>query len=414
MKTIGMVVEYNPLHNGHAYHFTESKRQTGADAVVAVMSGHFLQRGEPAIVNKWARTEMALRLGVDLVLEIPFVYATQNAEQFAFGAVATLHATGVVNEICFGSESGEIAWIEELAAVLADEPIAFQQALRQGLEQGLSYPAAYGEAIQAALPGLVDDTVRSHAAEPNNILGLNYCLALHRLRSSIRPATIKRQKAGYHQMTVTDQSIASATALRKLIAEQPSGGIEAIRPYVPASTSDILRKEEAAGRFPVTWNLFYPYLQHQLLTRWPDELGAIHEMNEGIEHRLLAALPRAASFRELMETVKTKRYTWGRLQRLLLYSMFNLTRKKMNAAVNGQGPAYIRVLGFNRVGQRLLKKMKETSTLPVITRVGKNKHPMLALDVQAGSLYALAFPEHLRQKEMQREYWQPPLHFECE
>ncbi|MED4726722.1 nucleotidyltransferase [Aneurinibacillus migulanus] len=412
MKTVGIVVEYNPLHNGHTYHFTEAKRQTASEAVVAVMSGHFLQRGEPAIVNKWARAKMALHMGVDLVLEIPFIYATQNAEQFAFGSIATLHATGIVDEVCFGSESGDIAWIEKLAAILAEEPSAFQETLLKGLAQGRSYPAAYGEAIQALLPSLATDTLQGHVTEPNNILGLNYCLALHRLQSPMRPATIKRQKAGYHQETVTDQSIASATALRKLILEHANNGIHAIRPYVPQSTFEILQAEEAAGRFPLTWERFYPYLQHQLLTRWPEELATIHEMNEGIEHRILQALPRSTSFYHLMETVKTKRYTWARLQRLFLYSMLNLTRSKIAVINAKQGPAYIRVLGFNRTGKRLLKRMKETSTLPVITRVAKDKHPMLTLDVQAGALYALGLPESLRQKEMQREYWQTPLHFD--
>jgi predicted nucleotidyltransferase len=414
MKTVGIVVEYNPLHNGHAYHFAEAKRHTGAEAVVAVMSGHFLQRGEPAIVNKWARTEMALRLGVDLVLEIPLVYATQSAEQFAFGSIATLHATGIVDEICFGSESGDITWIQELAAILAEESTGFQDQLRKAMAEGLSYPVAYGQAIQTTLSGYTDHTISRYTTEPNNILGLNYCLALHRLQSPIRPVTIKRQKAGYHQTTVTDQNIASATALRKLIAEKGARGIETIRCYVPSSTYDVLRTEEEAGRFPMTWDQFYPYLQHQLLTHWPEELRSIHEMNEGIEHRIMQALPRVASFTDLVETVKTKRYTWTRIQRLFLYSMLNLTREKMSAANVQKGPAYIRVLGFTPTGQRLLKKMKNTSVLPVITRIGKDKHPMLSLDVQAGALYALGFPEHIRQKEMQREYWQTPLHFDIE
>ncbi|ERI09163.1 hypothetical protein HMPREF0083_02678 [Aneurinibacillus aneurinilyticus ATCC 12856] len=412
MKTVGIVVEYNPLHNGHTYHFTEAKKQTASDAVVAVMSGHFLQRGEPAIVNKWARAEMALHMGVDLVLEIPFVYATQNAEQFAFGSIATLHATGIVDEVCFGSESGDIAWIEKLAAVLAEEPLAFQEALHKGLAQGWSYPAAYGAAIQALFPSPAADALQDYAAEPNNILGLNYCLALHRLQSPMRPTTIKRQKAGYHQETVTDQHIASATALRKLIVDHANDGLHTIRPYVPPSTFEILQAEKTAGRFPLTWERFYPYLQHQLLTRWPGELTAIHEMNEGIEHRILQALPRSTSFDDLVETVKTKRYTWARIQRLLLYSMLNLTRSKMAAINVKQGPAYIRVLGFNRTGQHLLKRMKKTSSLPVITRIAKDKHPMLMLDVQAGALYALGLPETLRQNEMQREYWQPPLHLD--
>lgn len=412
MKTTGIVVEYNPLHNGHAYHITESKSKTGADTVIAVMSGNFLQRGEPAIVNKWARTEMALRAGVDLVLELPFVYATQNAEQFAFGAIATLHATGIVDEVCFGSESGDITWLDHLAALLVKEPVSFKEVLQSGLAQGLSYPSAYGHALTSLLPEIATDTTFDQIQQPNNILGLHYCLALHRLQSPMKPATIKRQKAGYHQEHVTDQHIASATALRKIIREHSRTHLSSIEAYVPQSTLDVLHTEKTAGRFPLDWDCFYPYLQHQLLTHWPEELKHIHEMNEGVEHRILQSLPYAASFRELMEAIKTKRYTWTRLQRLLLYSMLNLTHGKMEAAAPKQGPAYLRVLGFTSAGQTLLKRMKKTSTLPVITRIGKEKHTMLALDVQASTLYAMGMDTAIRQKEMQREYWQAPLRVE--
>jgi predicted nucleotidyltransferase len=408
MKAVGIVVEYNPLHNGHAYHITEAKRHTGADTVVAVMSGHFLQRGEPAITNKWARTEMALRTGVDLVLEIPLVYATQNAEQFAFGSIATLHATGVVDTVCFGSESGDIRWMRDLAALLADEPEAFQVALRHNLQQGVSYAKAYGQAVQDILLTSHDE-IPDAVAEPNNILGLNYCLALHRLQSPMQPATIQRQKAGYHQMTITDKKISSATALRKLIAESGNNSLGTIESYVPSGTLTVLKQESQAGRFPMDWNKFYPYLQHQLLTREAQELAQIHEMTEGLEFRLQQAISGSASFSTLMHKIKTKRYTATRLQRLLLYSMLNLTREKMQRANANHGPAYIRVLGFTKTGQHLLKRMKKTSTLPVITRIGKHKHPMLELDVQAGAVYALGYPEALRAKEMQREYWQSPL-----
>lgn len=403
MRTVGLVVEYNPLHNGHLYHFSEAKKQTQADAVVAVMSGCFLQRGEPAIVNKWVRAEMALHMGVDLVLELPFAYAAQNAEQFAFGAVATLDATGVVDTLCFGSESGDIERIEKLAALLTEEPDAFRAALVLGLASGMSYPAAYG---QAAAQVLGDASGTQDTSEPNNILGLNYCLALRRLGSRIIPTTIKRQKAGYHDIDTTDAHIASATALRKRILE--SGSLDTIEPYVPPSTLAALAAEQSAGRFPVTWDAFFPYVQHTLLTRTPDELSCLHEMTEGLEHRLLAALPHASSFRELMEAIKTKRYTWTRLQRLLLYSMLHVTRDQIEFATAG-GPAYIRVLGFSNTGRELLRQMKKTARVPVLTRVPQEKHPLLALDVRAASVYVLAYPARLRRREMQREYWQTPI-----
>lgn len=403
MRTVGLVVEYNPLHNGHVYHFTEAKKQTAADAAVAVMSGYFLQRGEPAIASKWARTEMALRMGADLVLELPFAYAAQNAEQFAFGAVATLDATGIIDTLCFGSESGQIERIQTLASLLTDEPDAFRTALATELARGVSYPAAYG---RAAAQLLGDADTHKDTGEPNNILGLNYCLALRRLKSSITPATITRQKAGYHDTEMTDTRIASATALRKHLLE--SGNLLTIAPYVPSSTLAVLTDEQNAGRFPVTWDDFFPHVQHTLLTQTPEGLALIHEMTEGLEHRLLAALPQAATFHEFMESIKTKRYTWTRLQRLLLYSMLHVTHDQMKQATMA-GPAYIRVLGFSDTGRELLRQMKKTARVPVLTRVPKSKHPLLALDVRAAAVYALAYPLELRLREIQREYWQTPI-----
>jgi predicted nucleotidyltransferase len=404
MKTVGIIVEYNPLHNGHAYHLQEAKWQTGADAAVAIMSGHFLQRGEPAIVNKWARTEMALRAGADLVLELPFVFAARNAELFAYGAVATLHATGVVDTLCFGSESGTIDWMVKLARCLTEEPESFKDKIRQSLDTGISYPKAYGIAVNefAATHAGLSSSV--NVSEPNNILGLQYCVALERLKSPIEPATIQRTKAGYHQSHITDSRIASATALRKLIFDED---LMAIKPYVPLGTYEILQREAAEGRFPVSWDLFFPYLQSMIIACPPEELQLILEMGEGLENRIAKTMPHASDFHNLMELLKTKRYTWNRLQRVLLYTLFRLTRDKIAQA--GSDPAYIRVLGFTDKGRSLLRKMKEKSSLPVITRIGQGKHPMLDLDTRAGMMYSMGLPEQVREKEKQREYWQPPL-----
>jgi len=346
MKVVGLIVEYNPLHNGHLYHYQESLRATGADASVAVMSGNFLQRGEPAIVNKWARAQMALDIGIDLVLELPTAYCTQNAEVFAYGAVATLDALGIVQQVCFGSESGDISWLQELAAQLKDEPVPFKEALKTHLNLGLPYPKAYARAA-SSLAGVPEELL----GQPNNILGLNYVLAIKRLESSIQPATITRQKAGYHQANITDQQIASATALRKLIFEQ---SLESIKPYVPPSTLHILMLEKAQDRFPMSWENFYLLLTHSLTVHSPEALANIHEMEEGIEHRIKKHHPSALAFQDLMEAVKTKRYTWNRIQRLFLYILLNLQKKEMERLKQDQKPPYIRVLGFSEKGRQLL------------------------------------------------------------
>jgi predicted nucleotidyltransferase len=401
MKVVGLIVEYNPLHNGHLLHFQQSKQKTNADATVAVMSGYFLQRGEPAMVGKWARAEMALALGIDLVLELPTAYCTQNAELFAFGAISTLHSLGIVDYVCFGSESGEITWIESLAEFLNMEPEAFKIKIKQNLSLGLSYPKAYADAVSSLL-NIPDNA----AQQPNNILGLNYVLALKRLNSSIQAVTITRALAEYHQESITDQSIASATAIRKLIAEK---GIENIAPFVPTTTLEIMRREFQAMRSPVSWDHFYPYLVHALAAKSEEELREIYEMEEGLEYRLKKQYSHACSFQEFMHKMKTKRYTWNRLQRLLLYSLMNIKKEQIQSFDLYHGVPYIRVLGFNAKGRTLLHEAKKCSPVPIITKIPKDAHDMLQLDIRASTIYHLGQPNPWGSKKLNEEYFQSPI-----
>ncbi len=405
MSTVGIIVEYNPFHNGHLYHLQQSIQVSGAENVIAVMSGHFLQRGEPALVNKWARAEMALELGVDLVIELPLVYAAQNAETFARGAVSLLDELGVVDYLCFGSESGDLSWMKELARLLAEEPPIFVEQLHRYLDEGLPYPQAYGKAASILMKeyGYEDLPVE----QPNNILGLNYLLSLERRKSKIIPLTITRQKAGYHQEEFTDQQIASATAIRRILIQKNS--LADIKSYVPSTTYHILRREMKTGRCPITWNNYYPYLLHQLLQYTPQELQHIHEMNEGLEHRLQSCAVTSGSFEEFMKKAKTKRYTWNRLQRLALYTLLNLTAEQYQSSGNEEGPQYIRVLGFTKKGQNLLKQIKQRSRLPIITNLTRERQQMLELDIRAGAIYALGYPDPLKHQEILREFEQPPV-----
>ncbi|MBP1930744.1 nucleotidyltransferase [Ammoniphilus resinae] len=398
MNVVGLVVEYNPLHNGHLYHFQQAKKASGSDATVAVMSGNFLQRGEPAVVDKRARAEMALSIGIDLVIELPTAYCTQNAEMFAFGAISTLHSFGVVDCVCFGSESGDIHWIDLLAERLIDEPADFKKRLRGLLDKGLPYPRAYAAAA-SALVGVPPELLE----QPNNILGLNYVLALKRLGSRIQPVTIQRIKAGYHQEDISDVSIASATAIRKRIFEQSD--VQDIAPFVPNSTATIISREKNNDRFPVSWNQFFPFVLHSLLTKKPEELGQIHEMGEGIENRLQKFAMLYSSYDLFMENLKTKRYTWNRLQRLLLYLLLNLKKSEMQSFSLSEGVPYIRVLGFNEKGKQLIKKAKEVCPLPIITKIPRDPHPMLALDIRATSVYELG----LRGGRARAEYEYVPV-----
>ncbi|MFS0727796.1 nucleotidyltransferase [Paenibacillus sp. 1P07SE] len=411
MRTVGLIVEYNPFHNGHLYHMQQSVKQTGAEAVVAVMSGHFLQRGEPALLDKWARTEMALAGGCDLVIELPIAYAAQPAEWFAYGAVSLLEATGVVDALCFGSESGDLERLARSARLLADEPPRFKELLHAVLGQGSSYPAAYAAAADAYLREQgTPETALPDLASPNNSLGLHYLMALERISSPIRPYTVLRQKAGYHQEDITDSRIASATAIRQLLAS--GGALRDIAPYVPASTLTILEREWHAGRAPVSWESFVPQLLHLLASSSAERLSSLHGMSEGLQYRLLRALPQlqAADFEQLLALVKTRRYTRTKLQRVLLAVLLGHSRDELKPARLGTGIQYIRVLGFTGTGQKLLARMRKQARLPVLLSAARPPAdlPYLELDVRASAVYAVA-QRPPSGSAMYRDYLLPPI-----
>jgi predicted nucleotidyltransferase len=426
LKTVGIIVEYNPLHNGHVYHFQQSKIVSGADAVVAVMSGSFLQRGEPALVNKWARTEMALRMGADLVIELPVAYSTQPAEWFAFGAVSALEATGVVDAFCFGSESGDLELLQATAKRLHSEdrakaqaaapsdlenddaePSGFRDTIRSRLKSGASYPSAYA----AAAGSLLGEHDNEWLAQPNNTLGLHYLLALERLQGGMRPYTIHRHKAGYNQTDISDERIASATALRKLLAEDVNA--DAIRPFVPAYTWGILQRELAAGRAPVNWESFFRTLLARLAVTGVSELAKLGEVKEGLEHRIkrsLAALhpDKGAPFEQLMQALKTRRYTRTKLQRMMTRILLDHRKEELSPELLRCGVPYLRVLGFSPNGQLLLKTMRKTASVPVVTKAASHKHPFLDLDIQAATVHASAYRSPT-QTDLFRDYYEAPL-----
>ncbi|MDP5273398.1 nucleotidyltransferase [Chengkuizengella axinellae] len=407
MKTVGIIVEYNPLHNGHVYHFEQSKKAANADAVVAIMSGDFLQRGEPALVNKWSRAEMALHMGADLIIELPVLFSSQPAEWFAYGAVSALDAAGVVDSLCFGSESGELNTLKTLAKKLKKEPDHFQTEVKQQLKKGMNYPTAYTSAIQKVLHIEMPDHM--DLSQPNNTLGLHYLIALERLNSSIKPLTITRHKAGFHQQEVTDQLIASATAIRKLIFEEHA--LSQISQYVPAYTYDVLRREFQFGRGPIGWEDFQDQLLYKLLSLTPSQCAAFYEVSEGLENRLKQTLPElqsTLSVANLLHLLKTKRYTKTKLQRTLLRILLNHHKTDITLNRLKKGTPYLRVLGFSKKGQQLLKQMKKTAKVPIITKVSKSETTLLDMDIRAASIYSLSYNSTSSQ-DMFQDYYQPPI-----
>lgn len=405
---VGIIVEYNPLHNGHVHHYNRAKEISGAEHSIAILSGPFLQRGEPALLSKYARAEMALAMGVDLVIELPIHYAVQPAEWFAYGAVALLEATGIVDSLCFGTESGSLDQLLPLAKQLAKENNKMKQELARLLDQGLNYPTAYSAAagVLSNNPEEKED-IRHLLLQPNHTLALHYLIALERLGSSIVPLTIPRENAGYHDITPTQSTIASATAVRKLILEED---IDAAAPYVPPYTLEIMRREFAEGRGPIHWESFRQPLMHLLMTHTTSQLSQFHEVTEGLEYRIKKQLPALsqATVMELLHALKTKRYTHTKLQRMLAHILLQHTKEEMSSALLAEGPGYLRILGFNSHGQQLLKQMKKTSSLPIVVKPSTLTHDHLDRDLQAATAYANAYNQPTT-REIFRDYYEPPI-----
>lgn len=401
MKVLGVITEYNPFHNGHRYHLEKSREITGCDATLAVMSGHFLQRGEPALLDKWRRGEMAVQSGVDLVLEIPTVYACSTAEFFSYGSIQLLHGTGIVTDLSFGSEHGTLPLLQKVAGVLAESPPSYEALLQEFLNQGLPFPVARSKALSSymkqQLPGNREDfkELEKVLKSPNNILAIEYLKTLINTESPITPHTIKRISAGYHDRRIRG-SIASATGIREHLASGKD--FEALTGVLPQASLRILKSAIDQGFAPVFPSNIENLLLGLLRRATPEDLRRIFDVTEGIENRLWKGAKKSTGLGELLEQVKTKRYTYTRIQRILMHLLLDLSKEDLLSFNRGKGPKYLRVLAFNDRGRKLLKKMQKESSLPVITNL-KHYEPqtsleksMLAYDLRGTDLYTLGMP----------------------
>jgi predicted nucleotidyltransferase len=378
MRATGVVVEYNPFHNGHYYHLQESKNVTQADCIIAVMSGNFLQRGEPALLSKWKRTKMALLGGADLVIELPYSFATSHAPRFAFGSIYLLQAAGA-DSFCFGSESGDVSVFNETHDMVSSQDPIYQSHVSEYMSQGFSYPAAAAKAYeQLKLPLSLD------LSKPNNILGFEYIRASRELGSAIKPITIKRKNADYHDVVLGKGDIASATAIREAIF---SHNIESAVKYMPAFTLDILKDEKKKKGALMNWECFYPLLRYQLLSSSPLELNRFYEIEEGLEYRMIEAMKASDSFQSFMTRLKTKRYTWTRLQRACLHVLNKIHKEDMHRILESP-PAYLRILGMTETGREYLSTVKKSLELPLVTTVSKHDFEGLKMEAKTSLLYA--------------------------
>ncbi|RST75386.1 nucleotidyltransferase [Siminovitchia acidinfaciens] len=400
MRSVGIVAEYNPFHNGHLYHLKQSKEISGSDVAIVAMSGNFLQRGEPAIVPKWTRTKMALLSGADLVVEIPYAFAVQKAEIFALGSVYLLDALKC-SSICFGSELGNIHPFLHTVDLLKDQEETYNSRIRFYIKQGVSYP----KALALAYSDLEKNKDTVDLSRPNNILGYHYIAAAKKLKSNVEFFTVKRNTAEHDDQTIHDDKIASATSIRKLIKQE--GNLHRIRPYIPEATYNEMEAYYRTYKHFHDWEDYWPYLQYRLLTMNNDELNQMYDIEEGLPYRLQRAAESSGSFQSFMENVKTKRYTWTRLQRICVHALTNTTRTDMNSA--GETPGYIRLLGMSAKGREYLNKVKKDLPLPLVSTVSAFPEALFTLDRRAALVYSQVMKEPARSDLFSMEYAQPPI-----
>ncbi|ARX67717.1 TPA: nucleotidyltransferase [Bacillus cereus] len=401
-----MVVEYNPFHNGHLYHVQQTKKLTQSDIIIAVMSGPFLQRGEPALISKWYRTKMALANGVDLVVELPYIFATQKAETFANGAISILNALRV-SEICFGSEDGQIENFYNTISVQKNEEETFNYLVKQFMDAGNSYAKATSDAFSHILTSEKNIDM----SQPNNILGFQYMKAILSQNSSIQAQTIKRFASHYHDETFNDQHIASATSIRKQLFSE-EGSFTTIEPFLPQATTSLLANYKQNYGILHNWEQYFSFFKYRLMTMSPGDLRHIYEIEEGLEHRILSKIQNSSSFYSFMEALKTKRYTWTRLQRACTHILTNTTKEEIRSANIEQHAPYIRLLGMSQKGQTYLSKNKKKIELPILTHTKTFDHAALDIEKKANSVYFSIMHEPLRTQLLKQDITHHPVRYD--
>lgn len=347
MKATGIVVEYNPFHNGHRYHLEKTKNLNPDSVIIAVMSGDFVQRGEPSIIDRWTKTKMALNNGVDMVIELPVFYSSQSAEIFAKGAIGILNELKC-NSVVFGSESGDIEELTRISTLQESEE--FKIKLKKRLKEGNSYPTAHSLTMKEVLG--------ESELNSNDILGLEYIKAIKYWKSSMIPMTLKREKVGYHDANIVGD-FASATKIRKQLKT-----LQEVKNIVTSESYEILKKYE---NFTFMED-FYLLIKFELLKN-SKLLNNIQDMEVGFENRLYTEALKTSSYESFFQSISNKRYTTGRVQRVLMHTLLGLTTSITEKAKNSI--PYVRVLGFNSKGREYLNYLKQFENSKIITSYKK-------------------------------------------
>lgn len=380
MNVTAIISEYNPLHKGHLYHIEAARKETNADFIISIMSGNFVQRGTPAIMDKYARAEAALKSGVDLVLELPVMYATASAEYFALGGVSLANTLGIVTHLSFGSEYGQADKFMEAANLLLNEPEELKIPLKEALKEGLNYPTARAYAVKVSHPELADIL-----EEPNNILGVEYCKALLKLKSNMIPHTIKRQGQDYHSET-TDTGFASATGIRKILGTKSDENKQILESQLAPAAFDSLK--DHLTQPPLTEDDLSILLRYKLITENRTHLTEYFGVSRELSNRIYKHLNEFESFSSFAELLKTKNITRTAINRALLHILLDVKAEDVQAVTKRGCVDYIRMLGFRKEAAGLLKEFSDIPEIPLITNL--SDAPVLCeIDIRADQIYQM-------------------------
>lgn len=388
MKVCGIVAEYNPFHNGHENQIKMAREITGADKVIVIMSGDFTQRGLPAFIDKYKRTEMALKGGADLVLELPLYYSVGSAEFFASGSVALLDKLGIVDALCFGSECGDIGLLNDIAEILNSRKEELHDSIREKMKTGLSYPIARAATIEEMIPDSFEHVQAMR--EPNNILGFEYLRAIKQRESAIEPFTNLRIGAGYHDRMV-QSTLSSAMAIRESVSE--TGELNNIKSQVPYYVFDIM-KDQFNQTFPIFEQDISAMLKYKLLLDAATGYTSYVDISSDFSDKILKNLNRYSSFSQFCDLLKSKDITYARVSRSLLHILLNIRKDRMCQFKSDDYIYYARMLGFREESKELLTEIKNHSSIPLISKLADARNilteqglTMLESDIQAAHIY---------------------------
>ena len=391
-KVVGIIAEYNPFHNGHSYHIQNTKAQTGADFVVAVMTGNFTQRGNTSVVNKWEKAKMALNGGVDLVIELPTIYSISSAENFANGAVKILNTLGIVDAISFGMEANDISTLNNIANVLNSEPPEYKTLLEHELGKGNSFPKARDNALMMYL-----NDIKRYAnvlKGSNNILAIEYLKALKKQKSNLVPVGIKREKVYYNSTKIIDE-YASSTGIRNLLLHNQ---IEEVRRVVPAKVFSMLLENIRQGTYVLDLTAYNYEIIYKLRSMSVKEIANLPDVSEGLENLIKDVSNKTNNLIELINGIKSKRYTQTRLQRILLCALLGVTKKDVE--LSKKIVPYVRVLGCSENGKMLLSqispKAKVITSFKKFESANRNRRiaKFLEIDKRATDIYTLGYKKN--------------------